>query len=103
MQTGILVAAMAAVTVLLRALPFWIFRGKTPAYITYLGKVLPPAVIGMRVVYCLRETDVRTAPHGLPELIACAVVVGLQVWKRSTLLSILSGTVVYMLLIQLVF
>jgi len=103
MKSGVLVAAMAAVTILLRFLPFWVFRGKTPAYIAYLGKVLPPAIIGMLVIYCLRNTNILTAPHGLPEMIAAAAVIGLQAWKRNALVSILSGTVVYMLMIQLVF
>lgn len=103
MKSGVLVAVMAAVTILLRFLPFWVFKGKTPAYITYLGKVLPPAIIGMLVIYCLRNTSIQAAPHGLPELIAAVIVVGLQAWKRNALVSILSGTVAYMLMVQLVF
>ena len=103
MKSGILVAAMAVVTILLRFLPFWIFKGKTPAYITYLGKVLPSAIIGMLVIYCLRSTSIISAPHGLPEIIAAVIVVGLQAWKRNSLISILSGTVVYMLMVQFVF
>ena len=103
MKSGILVAVMASVTILLRFLPFWVFKGKTPAYITYLGKVLPPAIIGMLVIYCLRNTSIQAAPHGLPELIAAVIVVGLQAWKRNALVSILSGTVAYMLMVQLVF
>ena len=103
MKSGILVAVMSAVTILLRFLPFWVFKGKTPAYITYLGKVLPPAIIGMLVIYCLRNTGIQAAPHGLPELIAAVIVVGLQAWKRNALVSILSGTVAYMLMVQLVF
>ena len=103
MKSGILVAVMASVTILLRFLPFWVFKGKTPAYITYLGKVLPPAIIGMLVIYCLRNTSILTVPHGLPELIAAVIVVGLQAWKRNALVSILSGTVAYMLMVQLVF
>lgn len=98
-----LVAAMSLVTILLRSLPFLVFKKTIPAYITYLGKVLPPAIIGMLVVYCLRSTAILTAPFGIPELLSIATVVILQVWKRSSLLSILSGTAVYMLLIQLVF
>ena len=103
MKSGVLVAVMSAVTILLRFLPFWVFKGKTPAYITYLGKVLPPAIIGMLVIYCLRNTSIQAAPHGLPELIAAVIVVGLQAWKRNALVSILSGTVAYMLMVQLVF
>ena len=102
-HSAILVAVMSAVTVLLRALPFLVFRKKVPAYVTYLGRVLPPASIGMLVIYCLKDTTVTAAPFGAPELIAGALVVILQAWKRNALLSILSGTAVYMLLIQLVF
>ena len=102
-NAAVLVAVMALVTILLRFLPFLIFRKQTPAYITYLGRVLPPAIIGMLVVYCLKDITLTAHPHGLPELIAAACVVGLQVWRRNALISILSGTVVYMLLIQTVF
>ena len=104
-HSAALVAVMAAVTILLRFLPFLIFRADRPipAYVVYLGHVLPPAIIGMLVVYCLKDTAVTAAPHGLPELIAALSVVGLQVWKRNSLISILSGTVIYMLLVQLVF
>ena len=102
-HSAILVAVMSAVTVLLRALPFLVFREKVPAYVSYLGRVLPPAIIGMLVIYCLKDTTVTAAPFGAPELIAGALVVALQAWKRNALLSILSGTAVYMLLIQLVF
>ena len=103
MRAAILIAVMALVTILLRFLPFLIFRDETPAYITYLGKVLPPAIIGMLVIYCLKDTSFLAYPHGLPEIIASVFVVILQIWKRNSLISILSGTVVYMLLIQLVF
>ncbi len=98
-----LVAVMAVGTILLRALPFLVFRKKVPPYISYLGKVLPPAIIGMLVVYCLKDTAIRTAPHARPELTAALTVIALQVWKRNSLLSILTGTVVYMLLVQAVF
>ena len=102
-HSAILVAVMSAVTVLLRALPFLVFRKKVPAYVSYLGRVLPPAIIGMLVIYCLKDTTVTAAPFGAPELIAGALVVILQAWKRNALLSILSGTAVYILLIPLVF
>ena len=97
-----LVAVMSAVTVLLRFLPFLIFRkGKTPAYVAYLGDVLPQAIIGMLVIYCLKDVTLTAAPYGLPELLAALAVVGLQVWKRNSLVSILSGTVIYMVLIRI--
>ena len=67
MNAAILIAVMSAVTILLRFLPFLIFRGKTPAYISYLGKVLPPAIIGMLVIYCLKDISFAAAPFGLPE------------------------------------
>ncbi len=105
LHSGMLVAVIALVTLFLRALPFVVFSGKrrTPAFITYLSDVLPYAIMGMLVVYCLRGVDFLTAPHGLPELIACVTVVGLHLWKKNTLLSIAAGTVVYMVLVQMVF
>ena len=102
-HSAVLVITMSVVTILLRFLPFAIFRKKTPAYISYLGKVLPPAIIGMLVIYCLKDVRINAAPFGAPELIAGILVAVLQVWKRKSLLSILAGTVVYMLLVQLVF
>ena len=101
-HSALLIAVMAAVTMLLRFLPFLIFRKKTPKYVTYLGKVLPPAVIGMLVIYCLKDISPLTAPFGIPALIAAAVVVGLQIWKRNSLVSILAGTAVYMLITKLI-
>ena len=102
-HSAILVAVMAAVTMLLRFLPFLVFRKKTPPYIAYLGEVLPAAIIGMLVVYCLKDTAVTRPPFGAPELIAGLAVVGLQAWRRSSLLSILGGTAIYMVLVQTVF
>ena len=101
----LMLAVTAVVTAALRFLPFLIFGGKkqTPVYISYLGKVLPYAIMGMLVVFCLKNVSFVQAPHGLPELIAGTVVVLLHLWKRNTLISIVAGTVCYMLLIQLVF
>ena len=103
MRAAVLVAVMAGVTALLRFLPFLVFRTRVPAYVAYLGKVLPSAIIGMLVVYCLKDVSVFSAPYGLPELIAAVWVILLQAWKRNSLLSILSGTGVYMILLQAVF
>ena len=100
MRSGILVAVMAIVTALLRFLPFIIFRKKTPGYITYLGKVLPSAIIGMLVIYCLRNTSIVAFPFGIPELVAGIIVVVLHVWRRNSLLSIVSGTAAYMFMVQ---
>ena len=99
------VAVAALVTMALRFLPFIIFRGdrETPAYITYLGKVLPFAIMGMLVVFCLKGVSFAAAPYGIPEFLACGAVAALHMWKRNTLLSITGGTVLYMVLVQLVF
>lgn len=96
---------MAAVTFLTRALPFLLFdRGEAPPkFVLYLGKVLPPAIIAMLIVYCLRNVSVFKSPYGLPELISAALVAVLHIWKRNNLLSIFGGTAVYMVLIQFVF
>ena len=104
-HAALIIAVAGAVTLLLRFLPFLIFNGKreTPPYIIYLGKVLPYAIMGMLVIYCLRGISFTAAANFLPELIACAVVVLAHVWKRNTLLSIISGTVCYMLMVQFVF
>ena len=103
MKSVVLSITMSLVTILLRTLPFLVFRNHTPKYISYLGKVLPPAIIGMLVIYCLKDVTVFSYPHGIPELIAVACTAGVQAWKRNSLISILSGTVLYMVLVQLVF
>lgn len=104
-HSAALIAVMSLVTIGLRFLPFLIFgeNRKTPEIITYLGKVLPYAIMGMLVVYCLKGVSFVQAPHALPELLSCAAVVLLHLWKRNTLLSIGGGTVCYMILIQFVF
>lgn len=92
-------------TLLTRFLPFLLFPAgkRTPKWIHYLGTVLPAAMFGLLVVYCLKDVDLLAAGHGLPEFLAIAVVVGLHLWKRQMLLSIAGGTICYMLLVQLVF
>ena len=102
-HSALLVAAMSLVTILLRALPFLVFRKNTPDWLAYLGKVLPPAIIGMLVVYCLKDTKISSAPFGIPELTSALLVVVLQAWKRNVLVSILAGTICYMALIHFVF
>ncbi len=101
----ILIAVISVVTMILRFLPLWIFgNGKqTPAVVQYLGKVLPYAIMGMLVIFCLKGVSFVRAPFGIPEMIACGVVVGLHIWKRNTVVSIAGGTIVYMLLVQMVF
>ena len=105
MHDVLLILAAVLVTMATRFIPFLIFgeKRKTPPIIEYLGTVLPCAIMGMLVVYCLKDVSFLRAPFGLPEIIACAVVASLHVWKRNSLLSIGGGTACYMLLVQLVF
>ena len=105
MHDVLLIVVAVLVTGVTRFLPFLIFgeKRKTPPIIEYLGTVLPCAIMGMLVVYCLKDVSLIKSPFGLPELIACVAVAALHVWKRNSLLSIGGGTVCYMLLVQLVF
>ena len=103
LHSALLVAVIAAVTALLRFIPFWLFSKNTPKTVLYLGKTLPYAIMAMLVVYCLKNICFTAFPFGAAELIAVAVVVVLHKLKHNTLLSILGGTVSYMLLVQLVF
>ena len=103
-QIFISIVIMSAVTIALRFLPFILFSvKKTPKVIAYLGKVLPYAMMGMLVVYCLRDISFKSAGGFVPEILASAVVVVSYVIKKNSLISIISGTVSYMLLVQLVF
>jgi len=104
-QSVLMIFVIAVITFGLRAAPFVLFSrtGTTPKVITYLGNALPPAVMGMLIIYCLRNVSVLESPFGIPELIAVISVVGLHLWRKNNLLSILGGTVIYMFLIQSVF
>lgn len=104
-QSLLIILVIAVITFVLRATPFILFSrsGKTPKVIEYLGNTLPPAVMGMLIVYCLRNVSVLNAPFGIPELIAVVTVAVLHLWRRNNLLSILGGTACYMALIQYVF
>ena len=108
LSTGAAIAAiavMAIVTFLTRALPFLLFdRGESPPKIVlYLGRVLPPAIIAMLIIYCLRGVSFATPGGWVPQLLCVAVVAGLHLWKHNNLLSIFGGTVLYMVLVQAVF
>ena len=104
MHSILLIVVMSLVTIFLRFLPFVIFGNrKTPDSIVYLGKVLPYAIMGMLVIFCLKNVSFITSPYGIPEILACLVVIGLHVYKRNTLLSIVGGTAVYMFLVQVIF
>ena len=104
-QTLLMILAIAAGTQLTRWLPFLLFpeSRRPPAVVTYLGWALPPAVMGLLVVYCLKNVSLLAAPHGIPEAAAVAATVILHRWRGNVLLSIAGGTAIYMLLVQLVF
>lgn len=102
MNAWLLILVMAVVTFAIRALPFIILRRNTPAYISYLGKVLPAAVIGMLVVYCIKDVEVRAFPYGIPELLSIICVILIHIWKRNTVLSIFGGTVIYMAVLNMI-
>ncbi|MBR5544567.1 MAG: branched-chain amino acid transporter permease [Clostridia bacterium] len=104
-RSVIIIVLVALTTLATRAIPFVLFPEgkKIPKAVEYLGKVLPPAVIGMLVVYCFKSVSLISSPFGLPEIIAGLTVVVLHVWKRNNLLSIGVGTILYMVLVQTVF
>ena len=104
MKTWILILVMAIVTFSTRAFPFivWGKNKKVSPLIEYLGKALPFAMMGLLVVYSFKNVSFTTSPFGLPEFIASLVCIGLHLWKRNNMLSILGSTLVYMFLIQVV-
>ena len=104
-QAIVTILAIAVGTQLTRWLPLWLFPEKKdpPAVVLYLGHVLPPAMMGLLVVYCFKNVSWLSGSHGAPELLASAAVVGLHLWKKNVLLSIAGGTVLYMVLVQAVF
>lgn len=97
----LLIVIMSLVTQVIRFLPFAVFAKGTPKPILYLGRVLPPAIMAMLVVYCLRNTSFTGKSHGIPEMVSVALVIVLHKWKHSTLLSIIGGTACYMILVQM--
>lgn len=98
------VVIASTVTIVLRFLPFLIFyKRETPAYISYLGRYLPYAIMGMLVVYCLKHISFVQPPFGIPEAAAVVLVAVLHIWRRNTLLSIAGGTAFYMILVQCIF
>lgn len=105
LQQLITIALVVLGTMATRFLPFLMFPADkpTPPLVQYLGKLLPGAVFGLLVIYCLKDISLLSGSHGIPEGIAIAVVVALHLWKRQMLFSIAGGTLVYMLLVQTVF
>ena len=104
-QQFITIALCIFGTMLTRFLPFIIFseKRKTPEFVNYIGRYLPPAVFGMLVIYCLKDVQFLRGNYGIPEIISILVTTILHVWKRNMLISIAGGTICYMVLIQLIF
>lgn len=103
-ESIIIIAVCAVCTILTRALPFLIFGNRAvPGVIKYLGKILPMAVIATLVVYCLKDMSFDTIGGFAPYVISVSIVIAMHLWRRNAFLSIISGTVCYMLLVQLVF
>ena len=101
----LIIAVAAIVTAITRFTPFLIFGEdrKIPSIVAYLGKVLPYAIMGMLVIYCLKDVNFLSSPFGLSEILGCVIVAFLHIWKRNSLLSIGVGTVCYMILVQFLF
>ena len=104
-QQIVTIAMVILGTMLTRFVPFFVFpAGKpTPKYVQYLGNVLPPAVFGLLIIYCLKNDSIFTGSHAIPELLAITLVIALHTWKRQMLLSIAGGTIFYMILVQFIF
>lgn len=104
-ETLIIIFAVTLGTVLTRFIPFFLFPDKkdAPKIISYLGKVLPPAMMGLLVVYCLKDISFLSKPYGIPEALAILMIIILHQWKNNVLLSIAGGTILYMVLIQVFF
>ena len=104
-ETLIIIVVIVFATLLIRFSPFFLFpeNKEVPEFITYLGKCLPPAMMGLLVVYCLRNTVVTSMPFGLPELLAVSFIVIVHKWKNNFLLSLGGSTLLYMFLVQSIF
>ena len=103
LQMIIMIGLAVLATQITRWTPFLLFRKNTPAVIAYLGSVLPSAILGMLVVYCFRNGTLVPGSNGIPEILASAVTVALQAWKRNMAVTIAGGTLCYMAMIQLFF
>lgn len=104
-ETLIMISSIAAGTMITRFLPFALFpeNKEVPSFVTYLGEALPSAMMGLLVVYCLRNISLFKSPFGIPEIISILFIIVIHKYKNNTLLSIGGGTFLYMFLIQSVF
>lgn len=102
--TGIIIGIIAIMTGISRGLPYVVFGNRElPEIVNYLGNVLPASIMAILVIYCVRNTEFCTYPYGMAEIISLLLVVIIQIWKKSSFLSIVIGTVCYMILIRTVF
>ncbi len=103
-QAFLMILVVAVCTLITRLIPFVLFGGKRelPKAVSYLGAILPPAIMAVLVVYCLRGVDFFSPGHGIPEIAAAILTGVLHAWKRNVLVSIAAGTICYMLLIRLI-
>ena len=99
------IAVVALGTMITRFLPFVVFpeSKEPPRFVRYLGKVLPYAMTGLLVVYSLKDVSITGGSHLTTEAIAMAAIIVLHLWRKNMLLSIAGGTILYMVLVQLVF
>lgn len=99
------IITMALVTYLIRLAPFVLFGGSrhTPQWVQYAGKYLPPSVMGMLIIYSIKDVEFLSYQSSLPVALAIGLTAMLHLWKRNNLLSILGGTVFYMILVQMIF
>lgn len=104
-ELWITIGILALGSLITRALPFILFPDNKdlPPYIKYLSNILPFTVMGLLVVYCLKDVPILSYPHGVPELISIIIIALLHLWKKNSLISIAGGTIVYMFLVQVVF
>ena len=104
-QQIITIAVVVLGTMLTRFLPFWVFPADkpTPGYVLFLGRLLPPAVLGLLVIYSVKDVEWTGGLYGVPEILGIFLIVGLHIWKRNMLLSIAGGTIFYMVLVQTIF
>ena len=101
----IFIFVIAIATFSTRIIPFIVFHDekKIPKYIDYLGRVLPYCITGFLIVYCLKDVSIFTKNHGIPELIAIIFVIAIHIYKKNMLLSVTSGTILYMILVNIIF
>ncbi|MDR1569353.1 MAG: AzlD domain-containing protein [Oscillospiraceae bacterium] len=102
-QAVITIVIIAICTLITRALPFWLFSGEraAPRFLPYLGSALPYAVIGMLIIYCLRDFSFAQPSRALSQGIGVAVTAALYLWRKHSLIAIVGGTAAYMLALRI--